>query len=122
MESAWRKMVQGRRCRHTSIGIGCSTYLAPWSSSRPPDPKFSVENRLRQAAKCFARGLPAVVSVHSINLHSSVKDFRTGTLKYLDEFLTALELKYSDLLYLRDEDLYEQVQNESSRPGRELRG
>jgi hypothetical protein len=47
--------------------------------------------------------------VHSINFHSSLKDFRSGTLSHLDKFLTALESKYPDLLYARDEDLYDLV-------------
>ena len=73
------------------------------------DAKFSVDACLRQAEKCFEQGLPAIVSVHSINFHSTVKDFRSSTLKSLDEFLTAVESKHSDLLYLHDEDLYELV-------------
>ncbi len=54
-------------------------------------------------------GIPAIVSVHSINFHSTVKDFRSRTLAALDEFLTALESKHADLLYLHDEDLRELV-------------
>jgi hypothetical protein len=73
------------------------------------DPAFSVEACLRQAETCFARGIPAIVSVHSINFHSTVLDFRSRTLQLLDEFLTALESKHTDLLYLHDEDLYELV-------------
>jgi hypothetical protein len=73
------------------------------------DPAFSVEACLQQAETCFAQGLPAIVSVHSINFHSTVKDFRSPTLVALDEFLTALESKHADLLYLHDEDLRELV-------------
>ena len=47
--------------------------------------------------------------MHSINFHSTVKDFRSRTLAVLDEFLTALESKHADLLYLHDEDLRELV-------------
>jgi hypothetical protein len=71
--------------------------------------EFSVEACLRAAADCFARGLPAIVSVHSVNFHSTIKDFRSRTVGFLDEFLTALEAKYADLLYVRDEDLYDLV-------------
>jgi hypothetical protein len=70
---------------------------------------FSVDACVRAAEDCFARGLPAIVSVHSINFHSTIKDFRTQTLGFLDEFLTALEAKHADLLYVRDEDLYDLV-------------
>ena len=62
---------------------------------------------LRMAAACFKRGAPLIVSIHSINFHSTLKDFRSLSLKLLDKFLTALERRYSDLLYLHDHDLYE---------------
>jgi hypothetical protein len=72
--------------------------------------EFSVDACLRVAEDCFARGLPAIVSVHSINFHSTIKDFRSRTLGFLDEFLAALEAKHPDLLYVRDEDLYDLVE------------
>ena len=71
--------------------------------------EFSVEACLRIAEDSFARGLPAIVSVHSINFHSTLKDFRSRTLSLLHEFLAALESKHPDLLYVRDEDLYDLV-------------
>jgi hypothetical protein len=74
---------------------------------------FSVEACLQQAESCFARGIPAIVSVHSINFHSTVQDFRSHTLTLLDEFFAALESKHPDLLYLHDEDLYELVKQGS---------
>ncbi len=77
------------------------------------DPSFSVENCVRRAETCFERGIPAIVSVHSINFHSSIRDFRTATLRHLDEFLSALESKHADLLYLRDEDLLALVEKGS---------
>ena len=73
------------------------------------DPAFSVEACLRQAESCFERGIPAIVSAHSINFHSTVRDFRSRILQVLDEFLTALEAKHADLLYVHDEDLHELV-------------
>ena len=73
------------------------------------DDAFSVEAALRQAEACFERGLPAILSVHSINFHSTLRDFCSRTLEALDEFLTALESKYDDLLYLHDEDVYELI-------------
>jgi len=72
---------------------------------------FSVDACLRTAANCFARGVPAIVSVHSINFHSTIKDFRSRTLESLDQFLTALEASHPDLLYARDQDLYDLVEN-----------
>lgn len=71
--------------------------------------EFSVEACLQVAEDCFARGLPAIVSVHSINFHSTISDFRSRTLGFLDEFLSALEARHPDLLYVRDEDLYDLV-------------
>jgi hypothetical protein len=77
------------------------------------DSSFSVENCVRRAEICFERGIPAIVSVHSINFHSSVRDFRTPTLRYLHEFFSALESKHADLLYLRDEELLALIENGS---------
>ena len=79
------------------------------------DPAFSVEACLRQADACFAQGLPAVVSIHSINFHSTVRDFRSRTVQCLDEFFAALESKHANLLYLHDENLHELVTKGSYR-------
>jgi hypothetical protein len=75
------------------------------------DKDFSVGASLAQAEACFRAGLPAIVSLHSINFHSTVRDFRSITLNALDEFLTALERNHADMLYLHDEDLYELIHN-----------
>jgi hypothetical protein len=74
------------------------------------DGSLSVEACLKQADECFAAGVPTIISIHSINFHSSVRDFRSHTLRLLDKFLTALEAKHPDLLYVHDEDLYQLVQ------------
>ncbi len=71
---------------------------------------FSLDRCLAQTTACFDKGLPAIVSMHSINLHSSLKDFRSGTLQALDTFLAAVRAKYPNVLYLDDGDLYELVQ------------
>jgi hypothetical protein len=73
------------------------------------DPAFSVERCVHDAEDCFARGIPAIISVHSINFHSSVRDFRSLTVESLDQFFSELEAKHPDLLYLHDEDLYNLV-------------
>jgi hypothetical protein len=70
---------------------------------------FSAAACVKAAENCFSRGLPAIISVHSINFHSTIKNFRSLTLELLDEFLATLEKKYPDLLYVRDEDLYDLV-------------
>jgi hypothetical protein len=73
------------------------------------DAAFSVEASLKSAESAFALGLPAIISLHSINFHSTLRDFRSRTLQMLEEFLTALESKHADLLYLHDDGLYELV-------------
>jgi hypothetical protein len=79
------------------------------------DTGFSVESCLQQAEKCFARGTPAIVSVHSINFHSTVRDVRSRTIECLDRFFTAIESKHPDLLYLHDDDLQQAVEHGSYR-------
>jgi hypothetical protein len=61
------------------------------------------------AENCFKRGIPAIVSVHAINFHSTLKDFRSATLQTLDLFLSALERKHPNLLYVHDADVYDIV-------------
>jgi len=73
------------------------------------NPSLSVDACVLQAENCFARGIPAIVSVHSINFHSSVRDFRSRTLELLDQLLSALQAMHPDLLYLHDENLYDLV-------------
>ena len=65
-----------------------------------------LENLARQVEGCFQSGIPAIVSTHSINFHSTVRDFRTPTLALLDEFLTVIEKQWPDLLYVNDADLF----------------
>jgi hypothetical protein len=74
-------------------------------SQREPD----IDKCLQIAGICFARGMPLIVSLHAINFHSSLKDFRTPSLDALDRLLTELEAKYPALMYLHDRDLYEAV-------------
>jgi hypothetical protein len=71
------------------------------------NPSLSIEDCMRTAETCFNRGIPAIVSVHSINFHSSVSGFRERTVQLLNEFLSALQTRHSDLLYLHDDDLYQ---------------
>jgi hypothetical protein len=68
--------------------------------------RCDLERLVSQAEGCFAGGLPAVISVHAINFHSTIQDFRTSTLKLMDEFLTVLEKKWPNLLYVDDADLF----------------
>jgi hypothetical protein len=79
------------------------------------DRNFSLAACLEQAELCFARGIPAVISLHSINFHSTVRDFRSATVKFLDQFLFALESRHRELLYVHDAELWELVQTGSAK-------
>ncbi len=72
----------------------------------PATAKCEMADLMPQVERCFANGVPAVVSIHSINFHSTIKDFRSPTLALLDEFLTAVEKKWPDVLYVHDADLF----------------
>jgi hypothetical protein len=72
----------------------------------PATEPCDLKKLVRQVEDCSAAGLPAAISIHSINFHSTIQDFRTPTLKLLDEFLTTLENKWPDLLYVHDADLF----------------
>lgn len=72
----------------------------------PSQRELDIGKYLQVAGNCFSRGLPVIISVHSINFHSSLKDFRTPSLAALDSLLSALESKYPELLYVHDEDMY----------------
>jgi hypothetical protein len=72
----------------------------------PAIERCDVEKLVAQAARCFVAGLPALISIHSINFHSTIQDFRTSTLKLMDEFLSAIEKQWPDLLYVHDADLF----------------
>jgi hypothetical protein len=74
------------------------------------DPRrYDERAALQQASLAFAQGHPAVVSIHSINFHSTLIDYRNPTLQCLDRFLTQLEERYDSLLYLHDYDLWQIV-------------
>jgi hypothetical protein len=75
------------------------------------DASLSIESCVQKAESCFAEGIPAVISIHSINFHSTVKDFRSRTLQLLNEFLNVIEARHSDLLYLHDTELCDLVQS-----------
>src|SRR5262249_40627185 len=68
--------------------------------------EVETKKSLEIACACVTRRIPIVISVHAINFHSSLKDFRTPTLNALDSLLTSLESKFPDLLYLNHEELH----------------
>lgn len=75
----------------------------------PAHKDLPTEKYLELAGDCFARGVPAVVSIHSINFHSSLKNYRDSSLQALDQLLSGLESKYQSLLYAHDGDMYKIV-------------
>jgi hypothetical protein len=72
----------------------------------PSQRDLPVEKYLQLAGATFQRGLPVILSIHSLNFHSSLRNFRDVTLASLDQLLSALESKYSDLLYVNDLEMY----------------
>jgi hypothetical protein len=69
-------------------------------------PEKCLERALRQAARNIAHRQPAVVSIHSIHFHSSVRYYCEARIHILGEFLGALEEQYGgDLVYTIDDDL-----------------
>jgi len=73
----------------------------------PAQQRVNISECLATASRFFRRGLPLIISTHSINFHSSIRDFRSETLRLLDRLLSALERQYCDLLYVHDGDLYQ---------------
>ena len=51
------------------------------------------------------RGEPVVISSHSVNYISSIKDFRSVSLPILDDLLSALVSKYNHLYFLNSAQL-----------------
>jgi len=82
----------------------------------PATESCDQESLLQQVSECFAAGAPAIISIHSINFHSTLCDFRSITLKLLDQFLTAVERRWPDLLYVHDADL-SSIATEGAYPG-----
>ena len=62
---------------------------------------------MAQANSYLSRGVPVIVSVHSINFHSTIRDFRTPALELLDGFLGALLRAHPNLLFVNDGDFME---------------
>jgi hypothetical protein len=65
---------------------------------------------IEKAENIFSAGKPIIVSMHSINFHSTLSNYRDVTLDRLDRFLTLLEERYHDLLYANDSDILQMAQ------------
>lgn len=84
------------------------------------NPELSWEDCAKNASIWLERSLPLIISTHSINFHSTLAPFRQKTLPILREFLSALQKRFPDLLYVNDRQLLEIVETGSyeSRQGR----
>lgn len=109
----------GIRVAQEGIGGADAPFLDRWGLLHLPrtvafeagiDPeRYTVDAAVRDAAAAISRGVPAVVCVHAINFHSTLRDFRRTTVDRLDAFLTAMEKRYPDLAYVHDGDLRDLV-------------
>jgi hypothetical protein len=73
----------------------------------PGTSAVELEKIVNEVDGCFSRGSPAVVSIHSINFHSTIRDFRRPTLALLDSLLAAIKKKWPAALYVNDADLFQ---------------
>lgn len=69
-----------------------------------------VERAIAQAERAFAANLPAIVCIHSINFHSTLKNFRARTVECLEQFLTAICARHPDLIFWNDAHVLTAIQ------------
>jgi hypothetical protein len=69
------------------------------------DPGLRWEDCFQRAESWLIRGLPLIISAHSINFHATMAPFRQKTLPLLEALLTALKKRFPDLLYVNDGQL-----------------
>jgi hypothetical protein len=83
--------------------------------------RFDERYAMNKAEAAIGSGMPAIVNAHSINFHSTLKNYLHVTLGCLDRFLTMVERKYEDLLYAHDEDILSLVtRGELARKGQKI--
>lgn len=68
-------------------------------------PDRTDEHVQGQVERAVKRGEPIVVSIHSVNFHSTLKNYRDETLARLDRLLEYLERRLPNLRYMHDGDL-----------------
>lgn len=76
----------------------------------------ALEQALAQCTAAFEEGAPAVVSIHSINFQSSLRNHRDPTLELLDRLLSEIEERHPDILYLDDGDLQQILGDDAPGP------
>lgn len=67
--------------------------------------QYGEERALARTEEMFKAGRPAIICSHSLNYHSTLKNQRDLTLQRLDRFLSLLESRHEDLIYVNDSDL-----------------
>jgi len=77
------------------------------------NPELRWEDCVEKAETSLARGVPLIVSVHSINFHSTLAPFRQKTLSMLRKFLAALQESFPELIYVSDRQLLEIIETGS---------
>jgi hypothetical protein len=113
--AAWAQC--GVRVAQDGMGTASSPHMDEWGilnlhrtvDIEPSQRDLPLEKYLQLAERGFECGVPTIVLVHSINFHSSLKDFRSPSLRVLDELLSSLEARHPNLLYVHDMNLYEIV-------------
>jgi hypothetical protein len=80
-------------------------------------PELDWEDCVRKAATWLDRGMPLIVSTHSINFHSTLAPYRQKTLPMLRDFLSGLAKRYPDLVYVNTRQLLEMVETGSYETG-----
>ena len=89
------------------IGLRSGGWAVPRNVSfevaiRPSD---TVGGALARIGRLVDRGFPAVLSIHSINFQSAIRDHKTVALDALHELLTSLERRYRTLVYASSDEL-----------------
>jgi hypothetical protein len=74
------------------------------------NPEWRIEDGIESAQSAFSRGVPLILSIHSINFHSTLAPFRQKSLPLLRDFLSALNKRYPDLVYVNTRQLIEIVE------------
>lgn len=74
------------------------------------NPELRFEDAVAVAKDSFAAGVPFIVSVHSINFHSTLAPFRQRTLPLLHELLCRLAKSNPELLFVNSRQLLEIVE------------
>jgi hypothetical protein len=73
-------------------------------------PGLRWEDCAKAAGGWLGRGLPLILSTHSINFHSSLAPFRQKTLPMLRSLMGALKKAYPNLIYVNTRQLLEIVE------------